>query len=125
MKIHFSSFLAKCNHIIFSPKKLYLMILEAKLLSVMEIGTKAYETLRKEHFVEKFVRFSSTIHQTNLNTFLSIHKHEKKIKESYLEQRKKTSKSDAQLRSLVPEEGLWRKYFSMTFPLPHTCLIKI
>ena len=80
--------------------------------------------LRKERFVEKSVTFSSTIHRTNLKTFLSIHKHEKETKESHLE-RRKTPKSDAQLRLPVPEEGLWRNYFSMTFPLPHTCLLKI
>ncbi|KAJ8039008.1 hypothetical protein HOLleu_16589 [Holothuria leucospilota] len=51
--------------------------IRSQLLSVMEIGTKAYETLRKERFVEKSVRFSSTIHRTNLKTFLSIRKPEK------------------------------------------------
>ena len=45
-----------------------------QLLSVMDIGTKAYETLRKERFVEKSVRFSSTIHRTNLRTFINLHK---------------------------------------------------
>ena len=57
--------------------------IRSQLLSVMEIGTKAYETLRKERFVEKSlksVRFSSTIHQTNLKTFLGIHKDEKENK---------------------------------------------
>ena len=78
--------------------------IKSQLLSVMEIGTKAYETLRKERFVEKSVRFSLTNHQTNLKTFLSIHKHEK-------ENKGKSSgmkKEDAQIRCLivlpVPEE---------------------
>ena len=53
--------------------------IQIQLLLVMEIGTKAYETLRKEHFVKKSVRFSSTIHRTNL-IFLGIHKHEKENK---------------------------------------------
>ena len=48
--------------------------IRSQLLLVMEIRTKAYETLRKERFVEKSVRLSSTIHRTNLKTFLSIHK---------------------------------------------------
>jgi len=43
----------------------------------MEIGKKAYETLRRARFVEKSVRFSSTIHRTNLKSFLTIHKPEK------------------------------------------------
>lgn len=54
--------------------------IRSELLSVMEIGTEAYETLRKERFVEKSVRFLSTIHRTNLKTFLSIHKPEKENK---------------------------------------------
>ena len=54
--------------------------IRSQLLSVIEIGTKAYETLRKERFVEKSVRFSSTIHRTNLKTFLGIHKDEKENK---------------------------------------------
>ena len=65
-----------------------------QLLSVMEIETKAYETLRKERFVEKSVRFSSTIHWTNLKTFLSIHKHEKENKGKS----SGTKKEDAQIR---------------------------
>lgn len=51
--------------------------IRSQLLSVIEIGTKAYETMRKERFVEKSVRFSSTLHRTNLKTFLSLHKPEK------------------------------------------------
>ena len=54
--------------------------IRSHLLSVVDIGTKAYETLRKERFVEKSVRFSSTIHHTNLKTFLNIHKTEKENK---------------------------------------------
>ena len=54
--------------------------IRSQLLSVIATGTKAYETLRKECFVEESVRFSSTIHRTNLKTFLSIHKHEKENK---------------------------------------------
>ena len=49
--------------------------IRSQLLSVMEIWTKAYETLRKERFV---VWFSSTIHHTNLKTFLNMKK-EKKV----------------------------------------------
>ena len=67
--------------------------IRSQLLSVMEIGTKAYETLRKERFVEKSVRFSSTIHRTNLKTFLSIHKHEKENKG-----KSSGKKEDAQMR---------------------------
>ena len=54
--------------------------IRSHLLSVVDIGTKAYETLRKERFVEKSVRFSSTIHHTNLKIFLNIHKTEKENK---------------------------------------------
>ncbi|KAG1696934.1 Alpha-N-acetylgalactosaminidase [Nymphon striatum] len=43
-----------------------------QLLGVNEIGTAAYEKFRRERFVEKSVRLSSTIHRTNLKTFLSI-----------------------------------------------------
>ena len=53
-----------------------------------------YETLRKECFVEKSVRFSSLIHWTNLKTFLSIHKHEKENKGKS----SGTTKEDAQIR---------------------------
>ena len=65
-----------------------------QLLLVMKIGTKAYETLRKERFVKKSVRFSSTIHRTNLKTFLSIHKHEKENKGKSSGKKKE----DAQIR---------------------------
>ena len=68
--------------------------IRSQLLSVMEIGTKAYETLRKERFVEKSVRFSSTIHRTNLKAFLSIHKHEKENKGKSSGKKKE----DAQIR---------------------------
>ena len=50
--------------------------------------------LRKERFVEKSVRFSSTIHRTNLKTFLSIHKHEKENKGKSSGKKKE----DAQIR---------------------------
>ena len=39
---------------------------------VEAIGTAAYETLRKERFIEKSVRIFQTIHRTNLKTFVSI-----------------------------------------------------
>ena len=39
----------------------------------MDIGKAVYEKLRKERLVEKTVRFSQTIHRTNLKTFLSNH----------------------------------------------------
>ena len=97
--------------------------IRSQLLSVTEIGTKAYETLRKECFVEKSVRFSSTI-QTNLKTFLSIRNHEKENKGKS----SGTKKEDAQIRrstEVAVARGLWRNYFSMTFPLPRTCLLKI
>ena len=68
--------------------------IRSQLLSVMEIGTKAYETLRKERFVEKSVRFSSTIRRTNLKTFLSIRKHEKEN----TGKSSGTKKEDAQIR---------------------------
>ena len=54
--------------------------IRSQLLSVMDIGTKPYETLRKERFVEKSLRFSSTIHPTNIETFRSICKPEEKTK---------------------------------------------
>jgi hypothetical protein len=50
------------------------------LLSVIKIGTKGNEAVRKEIFVEKSVKFSSAIHWANQRTFLSIHKHEKESK---------------------------------------------
>ena len=68
--------------------------IRSQLLSVMEIGTKAYEALRKERFVEKSVRFSSTIHRTNLKTFLSKYKHEKENKGKS----SGTQKEDTQIR---------------------------
>ena len=48
--------------------------IKRQLLSVMEIGTKTYDTLRNWDFVEKSVRFSSTILLTSLKTLLSIRK---------------------------------------------------
>ena len=68
--------------------------IRSQLLSGMETGTKAYEALRKERFVEKSVRVSSTIHRTNLKTFLSIHKHEKENKGKSSGKKKE----DAQMR---------------------------
>ena len=101
--------------------------IRSQLRSVMEIGTKAYETLRKKRFVEKSVRFSSTIRWMNFKTFLSICKHEKENKGKSYGMKKEMPQSDVQLRLSVPEEGLWRNYFScsMTFPLPRTCSLKI
>ena len=54
--------------------------IRSQLLSVREMWTKAYETLRKERFVKKSVWFSLTIHQTNLKAFLSIRKPEEENK---------------------------------------------
>jgi hypothetical protein len=51
-----------------------------QLLTVIEIGTKANEALRKEHFAEKSARFSSAIHRVNLRTFLSVHNNKKDSK---------------------------------------------
>ena len=72
--------------------------IRSHLLSVVDIGTKAYETLRKERFVEKSVRFSSTIHHTNLKTFLNIHKTEK---ENKVKTPVKKKKEDAEMRRSV------------------------
>ena len=74
--------------------------IRSQLLSVMEIGIKAYETLRKECFVEKSVRFSSTI-RTNLKTFLIIRKHEKENKGKS----SGTKKEDAQIKRLTEVAG--------------------
>ena len=71
--------------------------IRSQLLSVKEIGTKAYETLRKERFVEKSVRLSSTIHRTNLKTFLSIHKSKKESKGKSSGKKK----VDAQMRQTI------------------------
>jgi len=71
--------------------------IRSSLLSVIDIGTKAYETLRKERFVEKSVRFSSTIHRTNLKTFLSIRKPEKQSKGKSSGKKKE----DAQMRRSI------------------------
>ena len=38
------------------------------------------KTLRKEHFVENSETFSSTIHQTNMKTFISVRKPEEENK---------------------------------------------
>ena len=97
--------------------------IRSQLLSVKEIGTKAYETLKKERFVEKSVRLSSTIHRTNLKTFLSMHKSEEESKGKSSGKKKE----DAQMRHTIEvtrQEGrLWKSYYSMMFPLNHICLI--
>ena len=78
--------------------------IRSQLLSVMEVETKAYKTLRKEPFVEKSVRFSSTIHRTSLKTFLSIHKHEKDNEGKSCG----TKKQDAQIRHST--KVAWKDY---------------
>ena len=71
--------------------------IRSQLLSVKEIGKNTYETLRRERFLEKSVRFSSTIHQTNLKSFLTIHKPEKE--NTVTSSGKK--KEDAQMRRSI------------------------
>lgn len=59
-----------------------------QLLHVEGTGSAAYEKLRRERFIDKTVRFSETIHRTNLQTFASIHK-PKVSKKSSLSSKKK------------------------------------
>ena len=51
--------------------------IRTQLLQVKDIGSAAYNMFRKQRLVEKTLRLSSTIHGTNLQTFMSIHKTKK------------------------------------------------
>ena len=68
-----------------------------QLLSVVEIGEKKYDLLRKLRFVDKSVRFSSTIQRTNLKTFLSIHSDAKDKKKSKEKSKNETFTRDIEI----------------------------
>ena len=48
------------------------------LLNIQETGSGLYKSFRKERFLEKTKHITDTIHRTNLRTFLSIKKEEKR-----------------------------------------------